>query len=88
VKAELQKLGKEPKPKRDPLVKRGRPRKPVAEPQEPGYYGSLMHIKDIRKRDDRPATWFDVRDAYIAGYRAGELAGSTASRRCPVQESK
>jgi len=74
VLGELAKLGAEPKPRRS--MGRGRPKSPIA-PSEPGYHAAVMHVSMIRRKEDRDSTWFDVRDAYLAGFKAGFTAGKT-----------
>lgn len=76
VRAELAKLGVSPKPKRAPVVRRKQQAEPL---RRPGYYGAMMHVRNMRRGDFRSATWFDVRDAYLAGYEMGFLAGATSN---------
>jgi hypothetical protein len=74
VLGELAKLGAQPRPKRPP--RSGRPPSPIA-PSEPGYHAAVMHVSMTRRKEDRDSTWFDVRDAYLAGYKAGYTAGKS-----------
>jgi hypothetical protein len=79
VLAELAKLGIDPR--RSSLVTKRvpKPKKIEFDEREPGYDAAMVHIRQVRATDPRPATWFDVRDAYIAGFRAGQLKGPTSN---------
>ena len=79
VRDELAKLGIYPN--RSTLVPKrtARPRQPEAQPQEPGYYAAMMHVRMVRHGAPDESTWFNVRDAFIAGYKAGLIAGAASN---------
>lgn len=68
---ELAKLGVAPK-----ATRTLRPKSPLLS-SEPGHHAATMHVSIIRRKEDRDSTWFDVRDAYLAGFKAGYIAGKS-----------
>ena len=69
----LMELGAKPKEKAQ--APKPRVPKPTTRPESmiplSAYADAKRYIETKRRDDPRPATWFDVRDAYLAGFRVG-----------------
>lgn len=77
VKEQLAKLGQVP---REPLVKRQRKPREITIVEDPAAHLAGLYVKQMRKGESRDATWFDVRDAYIEGFKAAEVARAAVRR--------
>jgi len=74
VKAELAKLGIVRKQNRTRISRAS------GFGDDPGKHLATLYVKQQRKENDRSATWFDVNDAYIAGFKAAEIVRAAQRR--------
>lgn len=84
VRRELEKMGLSPPVPRDRLVSRPK-RAAIFDHSQPDESLAHMFVMKARKalRFGAPPDWFDVRDAFLAGYDAGKVC----EQLCPSKRN-
>lgn len=80
VKEQLAKIGEGFETPRQALVTRQRKPRETKLADDPAAHLAGLYVKHMRRGESRDATWFDVRDAYIEGYKAAEVTRAAQRR--------